>query len=282
MICFICFCCLENTNVLVRHLKLIHGLLPGKSLRLRCGEAGCCFEFATFSGFRKHLKRVHEGSKVLCVEDAAVVHNAVGQPSNSDVATCSKDSSLPVPGKNTTDLCASALAQLQAAGVSQTTIDTFVMSMEEVVQDIQDQVKETAMNCLFSENTDIKSSIEQSFHEIENPFTMLNSISKRKSYFTKKWEIVQPVEKVIGVRFDNRRNKTTGTYEQVAVTDKFAYVPILETLQNILKHPNTTCRFKSGLPNKNGIYSDIEDGLYIKRHPLFSTEKKCASNSIVL
>ncbi len=82
------------------------------------------------------------------------------------------------PAKNTTDLCASAIAQLQAAGVSQTTIDTFVMSMEEVVQDIQDQVKETAMNCLFSINTDIKSSIEQSFHEIENPFTMLNSISK--------------------------------------------------------------------------------------------------------
>ncbi len=48
---------------------------------------------------------------------------------------------------------------------------------------------------------------------------------------------------------------------------------ILQTLQNILKHPNTTCRFKSGLPNKNGIYSDIEDGLYIKSHPLFSTEK---------
>ncbi len=90
------------------------------------------------------------------------------------------------------------------------------------------------------------------------------------------------MEKVIGVRFDNRRNRTSGTYEQVAVTDKFAYVPILQTLQNILKHPNTTCRFKSGLPNKNGIYSDIEDGLYIKSHPLFSTEKKCASNSIVL
>lgn len=119
---------------------------------------------------------------MLCVEYDAVVHNAVGLPSNTDVATCSKDSSLAVPSKNTTDLCASAIAQMQAAGVSQTTVDTFVMSMKEVVQDIQDQVKEMAIKCLFSENTDIKSSIEQSFHEIENPFTMLNSISKRKSY----------------------------------------------------------------------------------------------------
>ncbi|XP_051741574.1 uncharacterized protein LOC127508052 isoform X1 [Ctenopharyngodon idella] len=275
MICFICSCCLENTNLLVRHLKLIHGLLPGKSLRLKCGQAGCCGEFSTFSGFRKHLNRVHEiSNEVLAhVEDGAVQNAVVGLPSNNDVATSSNDSSLPVCSKNITDLCASAIAQLQAAGVGQTTVNTFVMSMEEVVQDIQDQVKETALNCLSSEDPDMKNTIEQSFKDIENPFTLLNSISKRNSYFTKKWGIVQPVEKVLGVRFDNKKNRTTGLYEQVAVTDKFAYVPILQTLKNILMHPNTSYRFKSGIPNKNGIYSDIEDGQYIKNHPLFSTEK---------
>lgn len=259
--------------MLVRHLKLVHCLFSGKSLRLKCGQAGCCLEFGSFSGFRKHLHRVHEESNKVPVhvEESTVVHQAdVGLSSNTDVATCSNASSLQISSKNTTDLCASAIAQLQAAGVSQTTINTFVMSMEEVVQDIQDQVKETALNCLSSQNTDVKSAIEQSFQEIENPFTLLNSMYKRNSYFTKKWGIVQPVEKVLGVRFDSRKNRTTQLYEQV---DKFAYVPILQTLQSILMHPKTLYRFKSGTPNKDGIYADIEDGLYIKSHPLFSTEK---------
>lgn len=124
--------------------------MPGKSLQLNCGEAVCCLEFATFSGFRKHLKRVNEAGEVLlCVEDDAVVHNAVGQPSNTDVATCSKDSYLPVPSKNTTDLCASAIAQLQAAGVRHNKSINSSLTMEEVVQDIQDQVKESYKMLIF-------------------------------------------------------------------------------------------------------------------------------------
>lgn len=263
--------------MLVRHLKLVHGLFSGKSLRLKCGQAECCLEFGSFSGFRKHLRRVHEESNKVPthVNESADVHQAdVGLSSNTDVATCSNASSLPISSKNTTDLCVSAISQLQAAGVSQTIINTFAMSMEEVVQDIQDQVKETALNCLSSQNTDIKSAIEQSFQEIENPFALLNSMSKCNSFFTKKWGIVHPVEKVLGVRFDSRKNRTTGLYEQVVVTDKFAYVPILQTFkQSILIHPKTSYRFKSGTHNKDGIYSDIEDGLHIKSHPLFSTEK---------
>ena len=52
-------------------------------------------------------------------------------------------------------------------------------------------------------------------------------------YFAQKWETVNPVGKVLGVRFDHRRNKTTGTYDQVVVSYKIAYVPILQTLQYI-------------------------------------------------
>lgn len=77
---------------------------------------------------------------------------------------------------------------------------------------------------------------------------------------------------MIGVRFDNRRNKTTGSYDHVDVTDKFAYAPIFQTLQNIFKNPNLSDIFKSS-HNFEGVYFDLEDGLYIKRHPLFSKEK---------
>ncbi|KAK0150882.1 hypothetical protein N1851_008004 [Merluccius polli] len=45
----------------------------------------------------------------------------------------------------------------------------------------------------------------------------------------------KPVEVALGVRYDTRRNRATGTYEQIPVTDKFVYIPLLETLKFIFK-----------------------------------------------
>lgn len=71
------------------------------------------------------------------------------------------------------------------------------------------------------------------------------------------------------VRFENRRNRGTGTYDQVVVTDKFAYVPILGTLQSILRNPNLSDMFMSSHTPKDGVYFDLKDGLYMKTHPPF-------------
>jgi hypothetical protein len=101
----------------------------------------------------------------------------------------------------------------------------------------------------------------------------LNSVSKRSAYLIQKWGTVQPVEKVLGIRFDNRRNKMTGTYDEIVMTDTFSYGPILETLQSILKNPNINGMFNSGHNFKAGVYFDLKDGLYMKRHPLFSKDK---------
>lgn len=82
---------------------------------------------------------------------------------------------------------------------------------------------------------------------------MLNSEAKRKRLFTEKWGIVEPSEIVLGTRFDSRRNKTTGLFDQV-VTDKFAYIPILETLKAIFQNPLLIDLFKPRHVPKEGIY----------------------------
>lgn len=108
-----------------------------------------------------------------------------------------------------------------------------------------------------------------------NPFTALNTESKRNAYSEQKWKTVESVEKVLGVRFENR---STETYDQVVVTDKFAYVPILETLQSILRNPNLSDMSMSSHTPKDSLYFDINDGLHVKRHPLFFS-KECIANS---
>lgn len=127
------------------------------------------------------MRRVHEKSKVpVHDKDSAVVHQGVvWLLNNVDVATCLNGSSLPISSKNTTDLCALAIVQLQVVSVSQTTLITFVISMEEFVQNIQDQVKETALNCVSLQKSDIKIvNCKIAFQETENSFTLVKSIFK--------------------------------------------------------------------------------------------------------
>jgi hypothetical protein len=51
------------------------------------------------------------------------------------------------------------------------------------------------------------SAVKDSFENFENQFASFNSETKRTKYFNQKWVIVEPVEVVLGVRYDSRRNK---------------------------------------------------------------------------
>lgn len=106
----------------------------------------------------------------------------------------------------------------------------------------------------------------------------MNTESKRNAYFEQKSKTVDPVEKVLGVRFENRRNRSTGTYDQVVVTDTFVYVPIIEALKSILSNPHLSDMFMSSHTAKEDVYFDMNDGLHLKKHPLFFSKNKCIAN----
>ncbi|XP_038569888.1 uncharacterized protein LOC119899416 [Micropterus salmoides] len=145
--------------------------------------------------------------------------------------------------------------------------------MEEMVSEIHSQAQDAALLCLPSQDNATKRKLEHSFQNLENPFTLLNSEAKRKRLFMEKWGIIEPSEIVLGTRFDSRRNKTTGIFDQVVVTDEFAYIPIFETLKAILQNPQLTDLFKPRHVPKEGIYVDLSDAAYFKSNTLFSTEK---------
>ena len=75
------------------------------------------------------------------------------------------------------------------------------------------------------------------------------------------------------MRFDVRRDHTTGTYSQVPVTDKFVYTPILGTLKSMFKNTELCESFLQAKHPEEGIYKDICDGSYFKNSVLFSQNK---------
>lgn len=143
--------------------------------------------------------------------------------------------------------------------------------MEEHVNDIQALTKEALVNCLSSDaSRETLERVESCFDQLGNPFSCLNTESKSMRHFEKKWNIVEPVEHVLGVRFDARRDRTTGTYRQVLINDKFMYVPILGSLSSMFSNSELCNSFQEVKPHQEGFYRDISDGSYFKNHRLFS------------
>jgi len=243
-----------------------------KTLHLKCGQSGCSHFFGTFSGLRKHLKAHEpcgdpgEGPSTPEDLDRSFVNDFLSNSAPSDPVLLNK---------SLVDSCAATVAELKVAGVGETIINTLVTSMEEIVDDIHNQAKESVKQCLSLQEpikSEVECKIDQCFEQMENPFGALNSETKRRQYFTEKWGRVEPVECVLGTRFDTRRNRTTGTYDPAVVTDTFVYIPILKTLDFIYKHPKIKEMMQSHSSSREGL-NDFCDGDFFKSHPLFSKQK---------
>lgn len=78
------------------------------------------------------------------------------------------------------------------------------------------------------------------------------------------------------MRYDNRLNQKTSTYDQVTVKDTFIYLPILKTLNFIRRDPDICDLLRTESRSEPDSYADFCDGSYFKSHPLF-TKKRDAS-----
>ncbi|XP_053491310.1 uncharacterized protein LOC128614059 isoform X1 [Ictalurus furcatus] len=278
--CFVHKAHLRTCLVLRQHLKFQHGLYLSKKLHLKCGEPGRPLSFCTCSGFRKHLSKVHSHTmdqEIDTNQDLSTQGEYEAECSNdrpNSVATLHTSQSSVVTSQ-LSSMCGSIVAHLQASGLSESAVQTIVYSVEEVVNDVKIQARDAVLKTDTPESTssDTCRRTEHCFDHLGNPFSALNTESRRHKYYDEKWEIVEPKECVLGVRMDLRRDRTTGIYSQVPVTDKCMYVPILGTLKSIFKNGQVRESFLQDKQSGIGVNKDINDGSYFQNHALFSQQK---------
>ena len=178
MICFICNSSHSSVLQLCQHLKFFHGLYPGKTLQLKCGEFGCYLPFSTYSGFRKHVLHFHSNAVVDNVMDNLDTERE-GEPSTSQAVFRGNIPPPPtqVPPTQVSfeahvlNMCGSVVAQLQASGVAESTIQAMVGSMEEVVNDIHSQARDAVLKCILeNQGSDLDKNVQHCFDQLENPF----------------------------------------------------------------------------------------------------------------
>lgn len=117
-------------------------------------------------------------------------------------------------------MCESIVAKLQSSGIPNSLVSSIVGDLEELTDELHSQAKNNILSAL-PINDPYKSVINDSCKKLENPFTNLNTEWKQNKYFKEKCGVVEPVEITLGIRYDNRLNKKTGTYDQVPVKDTF-------------------------------------------------------------
>lgn len=175
-LCYVCKAHHKSSTLLFKYLRLQHGLYPGKRLCLKCGQPGCCLSFCTYSGFKKHLVHSHGDVAVTNTDDNVDMQNEYREPSTSEAITDSPTTQLSVNNNLVLNMCASVVAQLQASGVDESTVQAMVGSMEDLVNDIHTQAKEAVLSCTTEiQGTDFEKKVEKCFDELENPFSTLNT-----------------------------------------------------------------------------------------------------------
>ncbi len=203
MICFICKKGHVNANALIRHFKLVHGLCPGKSLKLKCAHRGCSHVYHSFSGLRKHLSKccAIDPSRLDSCESSSTANsislNDVGVLSNQN-PPC--ESAL--LKTNIVNSCSTVVAELKVAGVAETTINYVVGALEEVIGDIHSETQESVKNSLSLEEpikSLVESQIDQCFEKMQNPFAALNTESKRMRYFSQNATLSSPLSFLLSI-----------------------------------------------------------------------------------
>jgi len=275
--CFLCKSVHANSHSLIAHLRVTHSFYPSLKFKLLCAQSGCSRQFCSYSGFRKHLNRFHavDGCPAFELSSGELSSQNVDDNQSGSLFVGESDPQVALidnvtfSRRETADICASIVAKLQCGGVANSLVSSVVSDLEDLTTELHSQTRQNVISVIPLENP-VRSAVEDSLEHFESPFSMFNTETKRTNYFVDKWGVVEPVEIVLGMRYDMRRNKKTGCYDQVPVKDTFVYVPILETLKFMCRNADvcTLLREFTGMPKSH--FEDFCDGSYFQSHPLFS------------
>ncbi|KAG7463388.1 hypothetical protein MATL_G00176040 [Megalops atlanticus] len=280
---FICFKCQSGyvtSQLLITHLCFEPGFYPDSNFKLICAQQTYRKQFAGYVGFCKHLDTNHQ-IDTNCESKLSVRCNIVSPGSSSRLDYPEPNSIVEESFLDSGNFVNSGssgrkherrvqLLMSNYKGVVLPVTQSHQLSdLEEIATEMHSHIKQTVLSAVPT-SVSLRSAIELKFDSFQNPFSCLNSDYKRAKYFSEKWGIIEPVEIVLGIRYDTRRNRKTGTYCQVPVNDMFVYIPILETLKFIFRNPEICEKIKAGTSSNENIYRDFSDGSYFKTHPLFS------------
>lgn len=180
-------------------------------------HSGCNQQFCSYSGFRKNLNSFHvvDTSPAFDLPSGELSSQIVNNQSGS-LFVGESGSQVSLVENNVTFSRRETL--VQCSGVANSLVSSVVSDLEDLTMELHSQTRQDVISVIPLNNL-VRSAFEDSLGHFESPFSMFNTETKRTNNFIDKVGVVEPVEIVLGMRYDMRRNKKTGCYDQVPVKE---------------------------------------------------------------
>ncbi|PIK48988.1 hypothetical protein BSL78_14139 [Apostichopus japonicus] len=204
---------------------------------------------------------------------------------DNDVEPIEYDDNVEGDQLATSEIISPQELQNQAAGlickmsstskISQNTLNQIANSMDNIIGEItgsvQAVVDKTFQEHGLEKDSDVYHDIKKHIDSLSHPFQELNSDFKRRKYFSLQG-MVEPHEISLGVRMESRINKVTRLHEQVPVNNTFIYIPIIRTLELLLKHPDVLHFVTHDHKSRDGVIRDYCDANQFQQTPIFQQD----------
>ncbi|XP_051797996.1 uncharacterized protein LOC110970637 [Acanthochromis polyacanthus] len=107
------------------------------------------------------------------------------------------------------------------------------------------------------------------FDQIEDPFAAVSTTYRQDSVIKKNFHYVESEEVTVGYAACFKKK---GAKRLLSTKPKsFHYIPLIQSLEQLLSHPRVLAMTKEVRNVRNGYLCDIMDGELMRTHPLFST-----------
>jgi hypothetical protein len=108
-----------------------------------------------------------------------------------------------------------------------------------LINSVTDNLKSVCINFLKSNKFDLGSPNVSAFlnkFEVDSPFQKIKNIDSQIRYFKKNFNLIEPVEIMLGRRLETRLSRGGVSFHPVMVNETCQYVPIIESLKLIVGH----------------------------------------------
>ncbi|CAJ1086726.1 uncharacterized protein LOC127420693 isoform X2 [Xyrichtys novacula] len=271
--CFICYVFVALTlKKLLSHVNSLHSRSP--DFRVVCGIDGCPNEYRVYNSYYYHIKRTHahhlHNGALGPGDDEATSSPGTHQETTDSIVNNSvaEDSTH----TDTTQDCSSVTEDNSFRDTQTRAVNQMVNGVQQYQAALLDHLKHQMNDMIerHSGNLDqLKSDAMDIFDQFSDPFSDISTTYLQDKKIT---ELLQPVEAELVVLKNSACYVKRGDARVLAIKSHyFHYIPLLESLGQLLLHPRILEMIEEGpQPCKYGFVYDFIDGDIFKVHPLFS------------
>ncbi|XP_028395767.1 uncharacterized protein LOC114519789 [Dendronephthya gigantea] len=256
-------CCSADSTLFFAHLVKFHSNEP--NFKVYCGS--CPRSFKKVNTLQKHYTRKHKAADLRRQPN-------IEQHENNSQADGTEEFEERTARSNMQLHAAKFLLCAEAQGkLTQNALDLVKDSTKNLLAEYLDIVKKSLV-AKIHENGDQEFQFSHDMEELfsaDDIFNGLDSAYQQRSYYSKNFNLVEPVEVELGKEW---KYVFSGGRKKLKRVSVLGYqIPLLKSLEALLQNPDILKEVDNAHCSDDDVLRDVMDGEFFRSHPIFSCHK---------